>query len=88
MTKQQAQTAIVMSARVTVLLLLLKVMGYGSWYLAFSPLVLVLGLLGTGWVVVTGVTFVIAMVENRNQHRKRDSSPVAVDRDQQRDDAS
>lgn len=72
MTRTRAVQVLVGAAWTSTVMVVLKLAGPagGSWWLALSPVPIVLGLLGLGWTVVTFTTFVIAMLENRDQHRR------------------
>lgn len=73
MTRTRAIQVIVGATWTSTVMVVLKLAGPagGSWWLALSPVPIVLGLLGLGWLAVTVATFVIAMKENREQHRRQ-----------------
>lgn len=72
MTRRQATRTLAGAAWLTVVMVTLKLMGAaGPWWVALCPVPVVAALLGVGWTIVTTWTFVVAMLENRDQHRRR-----------------
>lgn len=72
MKRRQAIQVLVGSAWLTVVMVTLKLTGAaGPWWVALCPVPVVTAILAVGWTVVTTWTFVVAMLENRDQHRRR-----------------